>query len=100
MDPSPIDTAQLDLARLTAAYQSTFSTASGQEVLRHLVSVSVLTPSHVPGDPFTTAFNEGRRHLVLSILRQLNRDVFEMVQAHKQGTTHENTTGFAGSRGR
>lgn len=95
-----VDQGQLELARLTAAYQSTFSSVSGQEVLRHLVSISVTVPSHVPGDPYTTAFNEGRRHLVLSILRQLNRDVFEMIQAQRTGGTNENAHGLMGSRGR
>ncbi len=84
--------AVLDLARLNAAYHTVFDTPSGEEVLRHLVGISVTTLSHVPGDPYTTAFNEGRRHLVLSILRQLNRDAFDIIRARQRN--HESTTQY------
>lgn len=90
--PPVADNATVELAQLNAAYHAVFDSPAGEQVLRHLVGISVTTASHVPGDPFTTAFNEGRRHLVLSILRQLNRDAFDIIRARQR--THEYTAEY------
>lgn len=90
--PPIADNATIELAQLNAAYHAVFDSPSGEQVLRHLVGISVTTTSHVPGDPYMTAFNEGRRHLVLSILRQLNRDAFDIIRARQR--THENTAEY------
>lgn len=61
-----------------AAYEAAFSGDVGTRVLRHLVENFVFKSSFTPGDPHTTSFNEGRRAVVLSIIREVNRDVFEL----------------------
>jgi hypothetical protein len=60
-------------ARISRAYQELFLRhPSGKAVLADLMSKGgVLMTSHEPGDPYSTAFNEGRRVTVLEILGQL-----------------------------
>lgn len=67
------------------SYQKVFGTPDGQRVLRHLMKVgNVLTSSFAPGDPHVTAFKEGQRHIVLSMLRFVNKDHDELVKAMEQ----------------
>lgn len=64
-----------DLIRLNELYRATFESPTGEEVLKHLVQkAKVLDPIPV-GDPIQSAFFEGQRHLVLSILRFINKDM-------------------------
>lgn len=62
-------------------YIATFESTSGRKVLQHLCQVGyVVKPSFVAGDPYTTAYNEGQRALVLSILRQVNKDPTALIK--------------------
>lgn len=62
-------------------YQDVFTNAPGREVLRHLMKIShFFESSYVPGDPTATAFREGQRHLVLSILKAVNKDTSELIK--------------------
>jgi len=58
------------------AYKRTFSTDDGQTVLEDLmVSAGVISgSSFVAGDPYQTAFNEGRREIVNRIIESVNID--------------------------
>lgn len=40
---------------------------SGEELLKHWENVYLLANSHVPGDPYSTAFNDGLRSFVIGI---------------------------------
>lgn len=66
---------QFDKLELARAYRDVFTTPQGQIVLKHLITVcGVLTPTYVRGDSHETAHNEGRRDVVVGILRMLNTD--------------------------
>lgn len=70
---------------LQAAYRLVFDNPNGEVVLRHIAKVSnVGESSFVPGSPDISAFNEGRRHLFLSILRMVNRDAFDLAKQHME----------------
>lgn len=52
------------------AYRNIFSTEDGKIVLRHLCKTCCVTsPAFVAGDAQTTAYNNGKRDIVLAILR-------------------------------
>ena len=58
-----------------AYYKQTFATPEGKEVLKDLLnSCGVLTTSFVPGDPYHTAYNEGRREIANRILAMVEAD--------------------------
>lgn len=70
---------------LERAYKRLFESEDGRLVLAHLAKVGNISDcSFVPGSPDVTAFNEGRRHLVLSILRMINKDPFRMAEQLKE----------------
>lgn len=53
-------------------YHSLFQTSGeGQQVLVELQNMFELRSSHVPGDPYTTAFNEGQRSVMLYIYNKI-----------------------------
>lgn len=60
--------AQLDRLK---DYSIAFGTDQGKRVLEDMRRSYCKRTSHVDGDPYTTAFNEGRRDVVLSIERAL-----------------------------
>lgn len=71
-------------------YQAVFGSPQGQQVLAHLIKVSGVTSSNfVAGDPTATAFKEGQRHLVLSILKCVNRDTQELIKQIEKGMQDE-----------
>jgi hypothetical protein len=52
------------------AYKNIFTTEDGKIVLRHLCKTCCVTsPAFVAGDAQTTAYNNGKRDIVLAILR-------------------------------
>lgn len=72
----------VDRAAIHQSYQTVFNTPDGERVLHHLMKTANVTkPSFVPGDPHQTAFNEGARHLALSILKFVKRDHDAMLRA-------------------
>ena len=61
--------------RRTKLYKKKFSDKEGQELLRFLaIEAGAYTQSFVPGDPYATAFNEGKRHLYSHIIGVMNID--------------------------
>ncbi len=64
-------------------YEAVFNTPVGKEVLRDLMEFAkFLEPTYVPGDPTTSAYNEGMRRIILRIVSILNKDPrkqFEMI---------------------
>jgi ribosomal protein S4E len=57
-------------------------------------SCQIFERTHVPGDPYSSAFNEGRRTVILGILRKIHRDAvalsrqFYEEQLNEQQTHH------------
>jgi len=61
-----------------AEYQQVFDSGSGKKVLRHLMrNCGMMQPSLDMKDcnPYATAFNEGRRAVVIEILQKLRIDL-------------------------
>lgn len=59
-------------------YQRTFNTEHGAKVLRHLMRIcGLMSPSMDMKDPspYITAFNEGRRAVVIEIMEKLRLDL-------------------------
>lgn len=57
-------------------YHSLFqASGEGQRVLVELQNRFELRSSHVPGDPYTTAFNEGQRSVMLFIYNKIAEGV-------------------------
>lgn len=61
--------------RRTNAYKTIFNTPEGQEVLKYLAEeAGAYRPSFVPGDPYQTAFNEGKRQMYSHITGVINQN--------------------------
>lgn len=72
-------------AQAMSAYIDLFKSDLGQDVLKDLIkSTFFLNTTHVPGDPYTTAFNEGQRALVSRILRTSNINYAKLTQMMEQ----------------
>lgn len=68
-----------------ADYQSTFNTDSGRRVLRHLMKVhGFMVTSHVEGDAYSTAFNEGGRNAIIQIIKKTKMDLAGLEAAINQ----------------
>lgn len=56
-------------------YNTVFDTPVGKDVLKDLMEFcKFLEPTYVPGDPTTTAYNEGMRRIILRILSIMNKN--------------------------
>ena len=59
-----------------ADYRTIFEGPQGQRVLADLCHRhGIFDPCHVPGDPHSTAYNDGRRSVVVDLLRYLGTDL-------------------------
>ena len=59
-----------------ADYRAIFEGLQGERVLADLCHRhGVFDPCHVPGDSYTTAYNDGRRSVVVDLLRYLGTDL-------------------------
>lgn len=62
--------------RKQAMYRQTFHSPQGEKVLKDLIQRHfVFTTTHVPGDAYSSAFQEGRRAVITDILRYLQADL-------------------------
>lgn len=57
---------------------------AGRRLLLDLITPALLSASFVPGDPLATAFNEGRRSIVLELLARLDRIAPELLLAGRR----------------
>jgi hypothetical protein len=63
------------------AYEQVFASPDGQRVLYDILRAGgILTISHVPGDPYSTEWNDGRRSLAMHIIDQLRWNEAELVK--------------------
>lgn len=73
---------------INAAYKAVFDSPDGVRVMRDLmIRGGLLETSAVEGDPHMTHFNEGRRSLVLDILKELRwseTDIAELARERDQ----------------
>lgn len=74
----PIDNARRVIAAyrkrraIATAYIGVFGSPEGKMVLHDILRAGgILEPAHQPGDPYQTAFNDGRRSLALHIIERL-----------------------------
>ena len=59
-----------------ADYRTIFEGPQGQRVLADLCHRhGIFDPCHVPGDPYSTAYNDGRRSVIIDLLRYLGTDL-------------------------
>ena len=59
-----------------ADYRTIFEGPQGERVLADLCHRhGIFDPWHVPGDPYSTAYNDGRRSVVVDLLRYLGTDL-------------------------
>lgn len=82
MDEEKILSKQIDLLN---SYKKLFSTDDGIKVLSDLMKKScILASTHVPGDPYSSANNEGKREMILYILQVLETEPEKMRERIKQ----------------
>tara|TARA_R100000808_G_C2117997_1_gene130046 strand:- start:70 stop:330 length:261 start_codon:yes stop_codon:yes gene_type:complete len=67
-----------------ASYKELFSTEVGREVLEDLMKNNFLWTSTQTSDPHETAFNEGRRSVILAILNYVALDADRIQTMMKQ----------------
>lgn len=71
------------------AYKRVFSTEDGILVMNDLIEVGgVLKSSHVPNDPYGTAYNEGWRSLTLHLLNRLSINPNDVRKMHEDNIKH------------
>lgn len=85
---SEIADAMRERLHLHASFKKVFDNPEfpdGQVVLRAIMREGfIFKPTHVPGDPQTSAMNEGMRRMALSILKHTHRDHGRMIQQVEQ----------------
>ncbi len=77
-----------ELHKINGYYHDVFDTPTGEEVLKHLVSVSGLLKPTPIGDPYMTAHAEGMKYLMLSILNFLKRtpaQILKLMEEREDG---------------
>jgi len=78
--------ARKKLNEIHDSYRAVFDSPDGERVLEHLVKVGFVDIStHTPGDSHDTAYKEGKRSIVISILRFIERDPRELLRQVQQG---------------
>ena len=67
-------------------YKTVFNSVEGKRVLWDLMKIAGMTQTNfVQGDPYGTAYNEGIRQCVLSILNKLKLDTEKLEKEIAQG---------------
>jgi len=76
-------------------YKDVFGSPNGKKVLHDLMKEGHMLDTSVQiQDPYVTAFNEGRRSMVLYIIGKLNIDIAKLDQRIKEGIEHDNRDDF------
>lgn len=78
-----------DISRLNDAYKAVFNTPDGDLVLKHLMKTFHVYRPSFSSDANVTAFKEGQRHVVLSILRFVCRDKEQLKKYMEEGIKDE-----------
>lgn len=73
-----------------ADYKFVFSSPQGEKVLFDLMKMgNMLSTTHMYNDPTTTSYNEGRRAIVLDIIRKLKVNEKQLIQIYDKGIEYE-----------
>lgn len=73
-------------------YQTVFESVEGRRVLADLMDASgFLQINYVPSDPTGTAFNEGKRAIVVEILKNLKVNVRKLEQRYSEAIQDADT---------
>lgn len=79
-----VDEKKVALAQIRINYQQCFATPEGEKVIADLIDeCGFIRSSMVDGDPYGTAFNEGKRQVIVDILNKLNTDPEKLLQILK-----------------
>lgn len=74
------------------AYQDVFSSGAGQKVLWDLMKNNgMLSDNFCIGDSHATSYNEGRRSVVLYILKRINENTKTLEKRYEEGLKNEQT---------
>ena len=83
-------------AQVIAAYKDIFSSQSGKIVLHDLMKKGhMLKSTYAPTDPYSSAFQEGERNIVLKIMSNLEftetqlSDMMSEAKQYTVGVTHD-----------
>ncbi len=82
-------------ARIHGAYKRLFNLENkdARAVIAHLVkTANVLTPTFTPGKSDVTAFKEGQRHIVCSLLSFINKDTDKLLEQLRELTQEHDET--------
>ena len=72
-------------AALRDDYEAVFKSPAGAAVLRHMSrKFNLSTPTFTNGDSHLTAFREGQRSVVLTILKFINQDSNQLLEKTKE----------------
>jgi len=79
----------IDLTRLNNAYKAVFSSPDGDLVLKHLMKTFHVYRPTFSSSATDTAFKEGQRHVVLSVLRFVCKDQEQLKKYIEETITDE-----------
>ena len=75
-------------------YREAFRTQEGQYVVADLIKTfGYWNPSHTPGDPYQTAFNEGQRRVISRIIKFSNMEPDDIERISKSLAEQESKMG-------
>lgn len=75
---------------LAHAYATTFNSPGGKIVLQDLLrKAGILEVAHEPGDPYMTAWRDGRRSMALEIIEALRWTEGELVTLAQEQTAEQ-----------
>lgn len=73
------------LLRIHDSYKAAFDSPDGRRVLVHLCKKFNVTNPKFSINPYETAFKEGQRHVVMSILKFINKDHASLIEQIEHG---------------
>ena len=80
--------------RRRATYKEIFGSEAGKEVLDDLMKSNYFFTSTQTGDSHETAFNEGRRSVILAILNYVSLDIEKIQQRMKDSYERGSSSDF------
>ena len=79
-----------NLSNIREEYKNVFNSPGGEIVISHLMrKFNITTPTFTPGDTHMTAYREGQRSVVLTILKFINKDTAQMAELVKEQIENE-----------
>jgi hypothetical protein len=83
-------------ADLIMNYKKVFSTEEGKAVFNDLaLTCGMFKISHVPGDSYSTAYNEGQRSVGVYIVGRLGMDHKDVERVYKENLAYQMEENYA-----